>query len=253
MANGRLLTKELRLTVKSFNCRGLNDHKKCYIGSRLHDCDLSFIQERWLSSAQLDHLNILYPKDYATGVSDIGDEDVLRGRPYGGCAIVWLRNNHASVQIVSTNSRRIWVLSVCYDTINLLFINVYLPHEDGDANSDEFSRQRSITDNIVAQNQDFEVILGRDFNVDFSRNLSHTCLLNDFCSLTNLYPVIKHTCSIMDYTYHFNMSRFSVLDYFVVSGGLFDAAMSSFYSVHSRPTDATLALASRAGRSMSTL
>ena len=39
MANGCLLTKELGLTVNSFNCRGLNDHKKCYIGSLLHDCD----------------------------------------------------------------------------------------------------------------------------------------------------------------------------------------------------------------------
>ena len=59
MANGCLLTKELDLTVKSFNCRGLNDHKKCYNGILLNDCDKLFIQEHWLSSDQLDDLNVL--------------------------------------------------------------------------------------------------------------------------------------------------------------------------------------------------
>ena len=42
MANGRLLTKELCLTMKSFNCRGVNDHEMRYIGTLLHDCDLLF-------------------------------------------------------------------------------------------------------------------------------------------------------------------------------------------------------------------
>ena len=73
----------------------------------------------------------------------------------------------------------------------------------------------------MAQNQDGEVILGGDLNVDFSRNWSRTCLLNDFCSQTNLYLVIKHTCNIVDYSY-FNMSR---LNSSLVSGGLFDRAI----------------------------
>ena len=53
------------------------------------------------------------------------------------------------------------------------------------------------------------------------------------CCQTNFYTVTKNTRSIVDYTYHFNMSRFSILDHFIVSGDLFDSAISSFYSVHS--------------------
>ena len=162
---------------------------------------------------------MLYPNYYETGVSVCGDEDVLRGQPYGGCAIVGLRNIHATVQIVSTTSRRICVLKFCFHAVILLFINVYLPHEDGEANSDEFSLQFSIIDNIVEQNQDCEVILGGEFYLDFSINWSHTCLLNDFCTQINLYSVIRRTCSNVDYIHHFNMNRFTVLDHFFMSGG----------------------------------
>ena len=107
---------------------------------------------------------MLNPNYYATGVSGISDEDVLRGRPYGGCAIFLLRNTN--VQIVFTNSSRICVS----DTVKLLFINVYLPHEDGGANSDELKLQRSIIDDIVEQNEDCDVIHGGEPNVDISRN-----------------------------------------------------------------------------------
>ena len=93
--------------------------------------------------------------------------------------------------------------------------------------------QLSIIDNIVEQNQSCEVIMGGNLNVDFFTNWSHSCMLNDFCSQTDLFPVIKHTCSIVIYTYNFNMSRFSVFDNFIVCGGLFDMAISIFYSVHS--------------------
>ena len=127
----------------------------------------------------------------------------------------------------------ICVLRVCYDPLKLIFINVYLSHEHGQSNSGEFSLQPSIIDNIVEQTQDCEVLLGGDLNVDLSRNWSHTCLLNDFCSSINLYPVIRHTCSNVDDTHHFNMSRFTVLDHFIVSGGLFYTTISSFYYVHS--------------------
>ena len=77
-----------------------------------------------------------------------------------------------------------------------------------------YTLQLSIIDNIVEQNQDCEIILGDDFDVDFFRNWSHTCLLNDFSSQITLYPVIKH---IVDYTYHFKESFFGLFRlYFVL-------------------------------------
>ena len=42
--------------------------------------------------------------------------------------------------------------------------------------------------------------------------------MNEFCDSNNLFPVIKHSCSSIDFTYHFNMSRFNILDHFIVFG-----------------------------------
>ena len=109
--------------------------------------------------------------------------------------------------------------------MKLLFINVYLPHEDSEVTLDEFSFQLSIVNNVIEMHQECEIILGVDFNVDFSRNSSHTDLVNDFCNRTNLYPSIKHVCSSVDYMYHFVLTRFNVLVNFF-SGRLFMNVLS---------------------------
>ena len=54
--------------------------------------------------------------------------------------------------------------------------------------------------------------------MNFSRNWSHTDLIDDFCNRTNLYSSIRHFCSSVGYTYHFGLTRFNVLGYFIVSG-----------------------------------
>ena len=40
--------------------------------------------------------------------------------------------------------------------------------------------------------------------------------MNEFCDSNNLFSVIKHSCSNIDFTYHFNVSRFNILDHFIV-------------------------------------
>ena len=81
MANEQTLKSNMNLTVKRYNCRGLNSSKKCYVVNLLSDCDFLFIQEHWLSSSQLSELNFLSPYHYGVGLSGFGNDDVLRGRP----------------------------------------------------------------------------------------------------------------------------------------------------------------------------
>ena len=71
----------------SFNSRGFNESKQCYIRSILSGCDLLFLQEHWLSEDQLCWLNGLSSDHVAVGVSGFGNSDILDGRPFGGCAI----------------------------------------------------------------------------------------------------------------------------------------------------------------------
>jgi hypothetical protein len=38
--------------------------------------------------------------------------------------------------------------------------------------------------------------------------------------------------STVDYTYHFGMQRFSVFDHFILSGGLYDTAVTKLAAIH---------------------
>ena len=70
----------------------------------------------------------------------------------------------------------------------------------------------SAIDYLNSQHQDSFIIDGGDLNVHFVRDSYHTSLLSKFCEDHDLHPVVSHSVSCVDYTYHFNMSRFSVLD-----------------------------------------
>ena len=96
---------------------------------------------------------------------------------------------------------------------------MYLPQEDDGNSIHELGLQLAVIEDLINSNPNSHVICGGDYNVDFSRNWQHTHIVNEFCDSNNLFPVIKcikHSCSNIDFTYHFNMSRFNILDHFIV-------------------------------------
>jgi hypothetical protein len=99
--------------ITSYNCRGFNSTKSAYIKSLLTSSVVLFLQEHWLSSNQLITLlgeidaNFIY-----TGVSGFDNSDILIGRPYGGCAILWRSDLVCKVDILPTNSKRVYALYV---------------------------------------------------------------------------------------------------------------------------------------------
>ena len=56
----------------------------------------------------------------------------------------------------------------------MLFINAYLPAEDGNVNFDEFCLQLSLIENLIASHPDDLIVWGGDFNIDFTRLSAHT-------------------------------------------------------------------------------
>ena len=221
----------------TYNCRGYNDSKKSYMISLLSRCDFLFLQEHWLSEAQIACLNSVSSDHLATGISGFGNYDVLAGRPYGGCAIFWRKHIDAGITVVDTGSRRMHALRVSNSSnnVNFLLINVYMPYEIAGMNStrtEEFIALLSSIEYLISQNQDCIAIVGGDFNVELCRNSCHCTLLNNFCMDNDLYPVIRHAASQVDYTYQFNMSRFSVLDHFIIPASLFDNAVHSLLVEH---------------------
>ena len=79
------------LNLFSYNCRGYNASKINYIVNLLDKFDVFFLQEHWLADPQLDTFNHVSPYFLASGVSGFSPTDVLTGRPYEGCSILWRR------------------------------------------------------------------------------------------------------------------------------------------------------------------
>ena len=109
------------LTIQfCYNCR----RWKCgsdYVVSLLNSCDICLIQEHWLLPDHLGALNI--SDDFLSfGISGIDNSDLLLGRPYGGCAILFrkllsplfLLNGWYAVQSVSALFR------LPYPTVHLM-------------------------------------------------------------------------------------------------------------------------------------
>lgn len=69
---------------------------------------------------------------------------------------------------------------------------------------------------------DCQLIVGGDFNVDFSTDQLHTALLNSFCDNVKLNVIVRNDKGLTDYTYNFNLDRFNIPDQFLLSGNIFD-------------------------------
>lgn len=224
--------KTSMLSIATYNCRGFNFTKSNYINALLSNCDVLFLQEHWLSDSQLPQLSNLNVDFSAHAICGFDSTEILTGRPYGGCAILWRSDISARIQTIPTNSRRVCAIKMHSDIWSILFINTYMPYEDGDERSDDFCMQLSIIEYLITQNTDCHIVIGGDFNVDFSRNWSHTKLLSDFCENLNLDPSIRHAANHVDYTYSFNDLRFNVFDYFIMSGVLFEQSLLSIDAIH---------------------
>ena len=222
------------LVISSYNCHGFNKLKTNYISSLLSKCTFLLLQELWLSDEQLNCLSCVSPNIAYTGIAGFDNSEVLAGRPYGGCAILWHSNVMARVSPLIVNSRRVCAVRVSFDldSVKILIVNVYMPYEDGDENIDDFVSVLAVIEELINSNSDYHVVVGGDFNVDFCRDRTHTALLNSFNHDSGLIPADQHADSHIDYTYKFNMQRFSILDHFILSGTLFEESVTGVSVLH---------------------
>jgi len=157
---------------------------------------------------------------------------VLRGRPYGGCAIIWKNSLNFRVMPIAANSRRVYAVLFESDDVRLLCICVYMPYESDASSITEFQYQLSVIDTLLQQHPGCHVLVGGDFNVDFSCNWNNTLVLNNFCASADLFPVSHNDCSKVDYTHHFCMNYFTAIDHFLASDSLYKNAVKELFVMH---------------------
>ena len=147
----------------------------------------------------------------------MNEADVGRvGRPFGGCAIVWHRNLALTFNPIVTNSPRICAVKMTSNNISIIVISVYMP-TDEDVHFVTYGDVLDEISSIINSHDNFDIILGGDLNVDFSRIGSRNLdLLKCFITQEQL------TCATLQ-TVNNNYSRADIhnnrsfIDHFIVS------------------------------------
>ncbi len=209
------------LTIFSLNTKGFNQLRQDYLADISPFCDILCLQEHWLFEQHLSKVESLLPDFQGHAVSGLNDAEVLTGRPYGGCAILWRRDISHNVTKLHTNSNRLCAIRLKCGNQSIIIVCVYFPSDTGGRFNQVDVEQvlgdvRSLS--LTYPNDELAVV--GDFNSDTHRNTPMvrflSAYMNDILSLHTLWNYHN-----VDFTYE-SMSVDNVrstLDHFYVSHG----------------------------------
>ena len=166
------------LRLVSYNCRGWNSGVR-FIRDIAPTVDVCLIQEHWLFSHQLALLN--FDSDFVScGVSGMENDHVLRGRPFGGCGIIF-RKNLMSIRVIKTQSKCFCAVYINNNCESILLINVYLPTDYHTDTSDaDFNICLGELSGFIDSQAFDYLLIGGDFNTNLHFNTSRYNILKDF-------------------------------------------------------------------------
>lgn len=225
------------LKLGTFNCKGHGLDRVEYIKRLMGICDILFIQEHWYLESNLHTLESQIGDVNVIGVSGMEENQLLQGRPYGGCAFVYNKTLNCTVKPVITKSKRLCACVVTLPTKEkLLLFNAYMPCDTvNDTNNvDAFKDVLNEVTLLTLTHSDIEhVVFGGDLNTDLSRQASlHTEALHQFCESECLQFCLLDDHSKIDYTYENSFSgTYSILDHFVLSECL-SSCVTKYICVH---------------------
>ena len=126
------------IQICSFNCNSLKN-SLTEVSELCSRYDLIFLQEIWLGKFELSSLNSIHNDFWGLGVTAFDSSNaLLKGRPYGGIAILWRKTLQPSISVKAINER-IMQINVTTDIGLVSLLNVYLPTDYRDMDSlDEF-------------------------------------------------------------------------------------------------------------------
>ena len=153
------------------------------------------------------------------GVSGMNDDELLDGRPYGGCLIIWNQSIKATVEPIQCNSNRLCAVKICIENMNMILFNLYMPVNDIDTYNTVLYDINSIYESQDAQ----YVLIGGGFDTSFKR-----CSSPNTISLLDFINDKDFTCCLymdvsddIDYTYESKIDGTrSTIDHFMVSESL---------------------------------
>ena len=169
------------IRVVSYNCRGWKSGSP-FVDSFLNKFDVCFIQEHWLLNEQLSALD--FNSDFCSvGVSGMTSSDLIVGRPYGGCGILFRKSLLPVITRLKSNSTRFCTISNSFVT---LILCVYLLFSN-DLYLETLSEIKGFIDSYTFDN----IVVGGDFNVDFQRWSVVSNYLQSFMNDLNIICAVQ--------------------------------------------------------------
>ena len=201
------------LNFVSFNITGFKDRNYNFIQKVFSNCDVLMIQETWLYNCQHHNITNVLKGSHTHAVSAMRDDDVGRmGRPYGGCAIVWHSSLALTCRPVATTSPRLCAVTAEGAGRSMLWVSVYMPNDDNTHSSYEiYGDVLSELSGIIQTYEDYDIVIGGDFNVDFNRPSRNLALFSQFISQEELQRIPIHNNM---YTFESAIGSRSSLDCF---------------------------------------
>ena len=207
-----------RLKVMSYNVRGLKPRNYDYLQYIFDKTDILLIQESWLYDYEHSNVCKILPDSCSLGVSSMNSNKIASaGRPFGGLMILYKRSLALPISQINTNSTRICAATIVKDSCKILLMSIYMPCDDN--TNDSASQYLDVLSEITAIlniYDDFYVIIGGDFNTDYSRNNFNSRTLKDYLiseSLLDAGDVLNDS----NYTYESYNGVKSIIDHFILT------------------------------------
>ena len=208
-----------QLKITSFNCSGFKPRNYDYINDIYNKCDILLLQETWLYNFESVQFNNILPDCQYHSTSAMDESDIHRnGRPFGGVATVWHNDLAISVTPVTMASPRICAVVIKSATINIVLCNVYMPCDNGTQES--FITYGEVLFDMLALFETYngyDIIIGGDLNVDFSRVTSRNLSLLKQVINDEFFTCLSLEYNTNEFTFMNSNGDKSFIDRFIAS------------------------------------
>ena len=183
--------------------------------------DVIFIQEHWLSPSLINKIlnfNVKYIGFGVSAMTNVVSSGLLRGRPFGGTAIL-LKECFSNICGSIYTFERVVAVTIC----DLLLINNYMPCEDGSIEAlNILNEVIANASNIIEESSANLCLFGGDLNVNLNCQTAHALVIKDFLNSYNLnYVASTHPSMNIEYTFlNEKLNRHSTIDFLCLSNSL---------------------------------
>ena len=170
----------------------------------------------------------------SVSVSGMDISELVCGRPFGGCSILYRKTLASCITPLDSCSNRFCGVKFnCSSGLSMLLICVYLPSSSYPSNFTEYLNTLGELDGFIHSCHSDVVVIVGDFNVDFDRCCQLTSLLRDFMSDHSLFSCDLPFKDEVMFTYERDdgLSR-SWIDHVLCSQS-FSSIISNVRAVHS--------------------